>query len=62
MGRIKTTFIKNVAKELMRKHPGKFSGDFDKNKEIMANFIDVNSKKIRNNIAGYITTQYRKTR
>ena len=60
MGRIKTSFVKNIAKELMAKHPGKFSDDFDKNKEIMSAFISVNSKKIRNNIAGYITTQCRK--
>ena len=46
----------------MRKHPDKFSTDFENNKELMKDFVDVNSKKIRNNIAGYITTQYRKTR
>jgi len=60
MGRIKTSFVKNIAKELIRKHPGKFSADFEKNKEVMVGFVDVNSKKIRNNIAGYITTLFRK--
>jgi len=60
MGRIKTSFIKNIAKELMEKYPDKFSADFEKNKKILSTFVSVNSKKIRNNIAGYITNQYKK--
>ena len=60
MGRIKTSFVKNIAKQLIEEHPDKFSDDFEKNKEAMVDFVTVNSKKIRNNIAGYITTQYRK--
>jgi small subunit ribosomal protein S17e len=60
MGRIKTSFVKNIAKELIEKHPDKFSDYFEKNKVVMEEFVTVYSKKIRNDIAGYITNQYRK--
>ena len=55
MGRIKTKAIKRVTQQLMREHMEAFSGDFAKNKEVMRNFIEVNSPKIGNIIAGYIT-------
>lgn len=56
MGRIKTSFIKHAAKDLVEKYPDKFSTDFDKNKEIMGNMVSIKSKKMRNIMAGYITT------
>jgi small subunit ribosomal protein S17e len=56
MGRIKTTFIKNVSQELFQGHSEEFSTDFSKNKEIVDKFINVKSKKMRNIIAGYITS------
>ncbi|MBS3055333.1 MAG: 30S ribosomal protein S17e [Candidatus Aenigmarchaeota archaeon] len=60
MGRIKTSFIKNIAKDLMAKHPDKFPDDFERNKETMLNYVNVDSKKIRNGIAGHVTSQYSK--
>jgi small subunit ribosomal protein S17e len=56
MGRIKTTFIKNVGQELFQNHSEEFSIEFSKNKEIVDKFLDVKSKKMRNIIAGYITS------
>ena len=56
MGRIKTSFVKNIAKDLFEKYSGKFTEDFTKNKEIMKPLIDVKSKKLRNVIAGYVTS------
>ncbi|HKZ45107.1 MAG TPA: 30S ribosomal protein S17e [archaeon] len=56
MGRIKTSFIKHVGKELFEKHPEKFGIDFEKNKPAVDEFVDVKSKKMRNIIAGYLTT------
>lgn len=55
MGRIKTTFVKNIAKELMEKYPNAFSGNFDGNKTALIQFITCTSRKMRNLIAGYIT-------
>jgi len=56
MGRIKTSFVKRVAMDLYEKHADKFTTDFSKNKEIVKQLIDIKSKKIRNVVAGYITS------
>ncbi|MBT4717336.1 30S ribosomal protein S17e [Candidatus Woesearchaeota archaeon] len=54
MGRIKTTMIKRVGNKLVKTHRDKFSPIFEKNKEILPQFVDVPSKKLRNVLAGYI--------
>lgn len=56
MGRIKTTFVKNIGKELMEKHPESFSGNFEENKRALAKFVSFTSRKMRNLVAGYITS------
>lgn len=55
MGRIKTQFIKRTSVELMKKHEDKFGKDFDDNKQVVGSYTNVESKKVRNIIAGYIT-------
>lgn len=55
MGRIKTTLIKRLTFELLDKHGDKFKDNFEENKKIVENYIDVPSKKLRNVIAGYVT-------
>lgn len=55
MGRIKTAQVKRVTVELIEKHPDKFKDNFNENKEILGKFAQVDSKRIRNVIAGYIT-------
>ena len=55
MGRIKTTFIKRRTRELLALHGGSFTTDFTENKEIASRHIKVQSKKLRNIIAGYMT-------
>lgn len=39
----------------MEKYGDKFTTDFGKNKEIMAELIELKSKTIRNIVAGYLT-------
>ena len=56
MGRIKTTFVKNIGKKLMEKHPESFSGSFEDNKRALAKFVSFTSRKMRNLVAGYITS------
>ena len=53
MGRIKTTLIKRVTKELIEKHGSEFSGDFDENKVALGKLANIPSRKIRNSVAGY---------
>ncbi len=55
MGRIKTKLIKRVSNKLVRDHGPKFKKDFEKNKELVTQFADIRSKKLRNVIAGYVT-------
>ena len=55
MGRIRTKFIKVKAEDLLRLHKNSFTNDFNKNKIKVAELTDVSTKKLRNQIAGYLT-------
>lgn len=57
MGRIKTALTKRITFKLLEKHKDKFSMDFTKNKELVEEFTNVTSRKLRNVIAGYLTRQ-----
>ena len=52
MGRIKSKLIKRTGKNLLTDED-KFSGDFNENKKVLGKLMP--SKKIRNQVAGYIT-------
>ena len=55
MGRIKTTFVKRRTKELIKSHGDKFSSDFTENKKTTDQYAQIQSKKLRNILAGYMT-------
>ena len=55
MGRIKTTLIKRTTNELLEKHREELTDDFEKNKAAVEKLLTVESKKMRNVIAGYAT-------
>lgn len=55
MGRVRNTFIKRNTREIIEKHGEKFTTSFEENKKILDKFVETNSKKIRNRLAGYIT-------
>jgi len=59
MGKIRPTYIKRIAIDLVKKHNDKFTDDFQHNKRMVAELTDVGSVSMRNRIAGYITS-YRK--
>ena len=54
MGKVRTILIKNVSKELIMKYPDVFTNDFETNKKILDEYLDVDSKHLRNRISGYI--------
>lgn len=54
MGTVKPTYIKRLAKQLLEEVPN-ITDDFDLNKKIVEENTNVESKGIRNRIAGYIT-------
>ena len=55
MGRIRPTYIKRVAIDLVNKYPKAFNDDFENNKAMVGSLTDVSSVTMSNRIAGYIT-------
>ncbi|MCK4238839.1 MAG: 30S ribosomal protein S17e [Candidatus Lokiarchaeota archaeon] len=54
MGKIRTILIKNISKELIEKYPNIFTTDFNENKDLLNKYAEIDSKHLRNRIAGYI--------
>jgi len=55
MGRVYTSKIKRISKEVLDNFPDAFSTDYEKNKEALKGVLDTSSKKMTNQVAGYIT-------
>lgn len=55
MGKVRPVFIKKVSKELIEKYPDAFSADFEENKKNLQKYTVIQSKLVRNRIAGYLT-------
>ena len=55
IGSIRPTYIKSVSAELLRGHGEIFSSDYEKNKLLVSEYTNIESKNIRNRVAGYIT-------
>lgn len=55
MGRIKTSFVKHLGREIFEKNAEKFTDDFEQNKKLVDQFAYFKSKKMRNIVAGYVT-------
>ena len=60
MGRIKTQLIKRISIELYNNHRDQLKNNFEDNKKIVGELLDIQSKKLRNVISGYITRLVRK--
>ena len=60
MGRVKSTAIKNLARDVLEEHGNRFSTDFEKNKKTIAEIRNIDSKKVRNVVAGYITKEMKR--
>lgn len=59
MGNIRQTYIKSLAIQLITEYKDVFTTDFTKNKENVAKYTDIQSKVIRNRVAGYIVRKLR---
>ena len=55
MGRITPTHIQRLGRELIQKYPKKFGTDFDKNKKQVDDVAVIQTNKLRNRLAGFIT-------
>jgi small subunit ribosomal protein S17e len=47
--------VRRISEEIIQKFPGMFGSDYTANKEQLNKIAIVNSKMLRNKIAGYIT-------
>ena len=56
MGKVKTEQVKRLAKELIERFPERFSNNFDENKQAVSDLTQGSTTRMRNQIAGYITS------
>ncbi len=54
LGKIRPSYIKRIARKLVEKYSGVFTSDFDTNKKLVEKYTNVESRKVRNKIAGYV--------
>lgn len=59
MGAIRPTLVKTVARQVYDEYEKYLSKDFEHNKEIVDKVVPDASKKLRNLIAGYVTTYWK---
>ncbi|HUW85694.1 MAG TPA: 30S ribosomal protein S17e [Methanoregula sp.] len=52
---IKPSYIKTLGTDLLAKQRDYFSSSFDENKQQLAKSAVIDSKRVRNRVAGYIT-------
>jgi len=55
LGKVRTDTIKRTSRELLRRFPERFTGDFESDKAAVNELVIAQSKRIRNRIAGYVT-------
>jgi len=56
LGKVRPERVKRVARELVERYPDKFTTNFEDNKKLVETLIETSSIKLRNRIAGYITS------
>jgi small subunit ribosomal protein S17e len=59
MGANKPVYIKRGAEEVLKRYGDRFTNDYDTNKKILEELLLIESMKLRNRIAGYITRKKR---
>jgi small subunit ribosomal protein S17e len=55
LGKVRTEIVKRTARDLTQRYPDKFSANFEANKKLMSEVFGLNSKRLRNRVAGYAT-------
>jgi len=55
LGKVRTDTVKRTSRELIRRYPERFTGDFESDKQAVNDLVITQSKRLRNRIAGYVT-------
>lgn len=58
---IKPAYVKKTGRTLMETYPDAFGPDFEHNKELVTELTNIESKGVRNRIAGYVARKQRTT-
>jgi len=56
LGNVRTEKVKRIARELVKRYPDRFTADYEENKKVLMGLVNLPSKKLRNMIAGYVTS------
>ncbi|MBU7022640.1 MAG: 30S ribosomal protein S17e [Theionarchaea archaeon] len=56
MGRIRSNFIKRIAREAIKKYRDQLSTDYYENRNFLETVVRFSNDKLRNRVAGYVTT------
>jgi small subunit ribosomal protein S17e len=54
LGKVRIDAVKRVSRELIRRYPDRFAGEFESDKQAVNELVITQSKRLRNRIAGYI--------
>ena len=52
---IKPGYVKKMGNQLLEQYPDAFTTDYETNKQSVSKLTNVDSKGVRNRIAGYVT-------
>ena len=55
LGKVRIETVKRISRELLRRYPERFTGQFESDKQAVNELVVTESKRLRNRIAGYIT-------
>jgi small subunit ribosomal protein S17e len=55
LGKVRTDTVKRTSRELIKRYPERFTGDFESDKQAVNDLVTTQSKRLRNRIAGYVT-------
>jgi len=55
LGKVRIDVVKRTSRELIRRYPDRFTGDFESDKQAVNELVVTPSKRLRNRIAGYVT-------
>jgi len=55
LGKVRTDTVKRTSRELIKRFPERFTGDFESDKQAVNDLVTTQSKRLRNRIAGYVT-------
>jgi len=54
--------VRRLSTELLAEFPDRFSGDYEKNKQVLAEVALIRNKRLRNEIAGFLTARLVKSK